>query len=261
MGHSFADVMGAVDPALMVFETPFLFRGYRHMEGVFEGPLGAELLDGLKAKGILGLSFTYSGGASGVASVEREIRQPSDLKGLKVGVFGDSVNEAWLKELGATPVPIGHDLPRIAKLAGEGALDAVVITWRNLQQAKLYPAFKYYSLPASTYLVSLTYVNQKFFEGLPADYRRLILEESVKAGRIERAKTIELNEVSAKRELMANGVRAVHLSAQARERFVEALAPAYKTIEAAVGAGLPARVRKAADAPEHPLMPVDVASR
>src|SRR5262249_42859465 len=42
MGHSFTDVMAPLDPRLMAFEAPYLFRGYRHMEGVFEGPVGAD---------------------------------------------------------------------------------------------------------------------------------------------------------------------------------------------------------------------------
>src|SRR5579859_1928027 len=37
MGHSFVDVMGSLDHRLWAFEAPFLFRDYRHMEGVFEG--------------------------------------------------------------------------------------------------------------------------------------------------------------------------------------------------------------------------------
>ncbi len=39
MGHSFTDVMGGLDHRLWAFEAPYLFRNYRHMEGVLEGPV------------------------------------------------------------------------------------------------------------------------------------------------------------------------------------------------------------------------------
>lgn len=260
MGHSFTDVMGTLDPRLYAFEAPYLFRDYRHMEGVFEGPAGAEVLDGFRKHGMVGLSFTYSGGASGVATTDREIRRPEDLKGLKVGVYGDEVNEAWLKSLGAIPVRIRHDLPKIMPMMRDGSLDAVVITWRNFERTALNSGFKYYNLPGSTYLVSVTYANARFFDSLPAEYRALILKASQEAGRTERAKTIELNE-SAKTAMLGKGVRPVALSDKARRAFASALKPAYeKSLEKIIGKDFVKKVRATGDGP-HPSLPLDFASR
>ncbi len=259
MGHSYTDVMGAVDPRLMAFEAPYLFRDYRHMEGVIEGPLGASMLEGLRAHKIVGLSFTYSGGASGVATVDREIRKPEDLKGLKVGVFGDAVNEAWLKSLGAIPVPIKHRRSHILPMARDGALDSVVITWRNYEQASLQQGFKHFSMPGSTYLVSVTYVNEKFFDSLPPAYRELLVKASREAARIERAKTIEHNE-EAKRMMLAKGVRPVHMTEAQRAAFAKALRPVYESALAPlIGADLLEKIRKTPGAPVHPTIAKDFA--
>jgi TRAP-type C4-dicarboxylate transport system substrate-binding protein len=259
MGHSFTDVMGGLEPKMYAFETPFLFRDYRHMEGVFEGPLGEEMLDGLRAQHIVGLSFTYSGGATGVATTDRVIRGPEDMKGLKVGVFGDAVNEAWLSGLGAVPVRIEHNLEGILPGAQAGKMDAVAVTWRNFERATLNQGFKYYNMPASTYLVSVTYINEKFYEGLPAEYRKLIKDASHEAGITERAKTIELNE-AARREMLGKGVRPTYLTQVNRARFGQALKPAYAKIEAVVGKEFIERIRKTADAPAHPEMARTVAA-
>lgn len=261
MGHSFVDVMGGLDPRLYAFKAPYLFRGYPHMEGVFEGPLGSELLEGLRVHDIVGLSFTYSGGASGIATTERELRRPEDLKGLKVGVFGDPVDEAWLKSLGATPVPIEHKLESILPSALEGALDAVVITWRNFERERLNTDFKYVNMMNSTYLVSVTYINGRFFDGLPEKYRALIMKESRQAGRIERAKTIALNE-HAKLEMLGKGVRAVYLTEKNRSRFVETLRPSYeRSIDQVLGKEFVARIRSTRDAAEHPSIPGGLVKR
>lgn len=260
MGHSFADVMGAVDPRLFAFETPFLMRNDRHMEGVIEGAVGPELLEGLRSKGLVGLSFTYSGGACGVATLRRPLRRPEDLKGLKVGVYGDAVNAAWLTALGATPVPLEHRLDRISVLVGSGELDAVVTTWRNLQLGSRVPEFKALSLPGSTYLVSLTYVNEKFFASLPPKYQALLRDASREAARIERAKTIELNE-RAKRQMIVKGVTPFYLDEAGRRRFVEAVRPAYEgPIAKIVGKPLLEAIEKTPDAPSSPEVP-DLAAR
>lgn len=261
MGHSFTDVMGVVEPRFQAFEAPFLFRGYRHMEGVIEGPVGESLLASLHERGIVGLSLTYSGGASGVATKDRAIRGPADFKGLKVGVYGDPVNEAWLRAFGATPVAIGHRLESILPMSRAGELDAVVTTWRNFDQAQLEKNFQSFSLPGSTYLVSVTYINRKFYEALPEKYRALILSASKEAGRIERAKTIELNE-DAKRLMLAKGVRLVPLTEAGRAEFVSALRPVYDgPLGAHLGKGFIENVRSVGDGFVHPTMPKAVTSR
>ncbi len=255
MGHSFVDTMGSVDPKYHAFEAPYLFRGYRHMEGVFEGPVGSELLADMRSQGIEGLSFTYSGGANGIATTSRELRSPEDLKGLKIGCYGDAVDQAWLKSLGATPVPIGRKIESIDKMARTGDLDGVVITWRNLERESLDTSFKYFNLPNSSYLVSVTYINKKYFEGMPKEYRELISKASLEAGRIERARTIELNE-DAKSEMASKGVRGVYLTEANRARFVEALRPAYKNaIEGVLSRGLVSKIKNTKDAPTNPLIP------
>lgn len=247
MGHSFTDVMGEVDHRLWAFQDPYLFRDYRHMEGVIEGPLGGEMLQGMRARGIEGLSFTYSGGANEVASMDKELRAPEDFKGLRVGVcHDDAVNAAWLKALGAVPVAVGHDANEGVPASWHGKLDAVVVTWRNFARGRLDQQFRYMNMPGSSYLVSVTYVNQKYFESLPAQYQALIKRASRDAGRVERAKTIELNETS-KQMMTAKGVLPTYLSAKAQARFVKALAPAYREIESVLGKSLVEKIRKTPD--------------
>ncbi len=263
MGHSFTNVISPIDPKMMAFEAPYLFRGYRHLEGVFEGPVGNEMLGDLKNKGLVGLSFTYSGGASGVATVNKELRAPADLKGLKVGIYGDAVETAWLESLGATVVPVQHNRHRILPLTAEGKLDAVLITWRNFERAGLQKKYKNFNLAGASYLVSVTYINQKFYDGLPKQYQDLLARASRESGRIERAQTIELNEIS-KREMQAKGVRPVFLSEAAQASFVEALKPAYaKSIDATLGEKLIEKLKGVKDSPVAPLLPKasDFASR
>ena len=260
MGHSFTDVMGGMDQRLWAFDLPYVFRDYRHLEGVFEGPLGEELLAGLRQHKLVGLTFTYSGGANGIATEDRAIRRPEDLKGLKVGTYGDDVDQAWLTSLGATPVLINHRQENILPLARSKEIDAAVITWRRFERAGLARSFKYVNLMDSSYLVSVTYVNEKFFESLPEDYRKLIKDSAHLAGRIERAKTIELNEL-AKRQVSAKGVRQVYLTQKNAARFQEVLRPVYqKSLDALVGKDLIERIRKTPAGPA-PLFTPDLAGR
>lgn len=263
MGHSFTDTLAARDPRLHVFETPFLFRGYRHMEGVIEGPVGNQLLAGLGEHGLTGLSFTYSGGANGVASTGRAIRGPEDLKGLKVGVFGDPVDSAWLKELGAVPVPFRHEVERVAPMTQAGQIDAVVSTWRNLERSpELAESYRSVGAVGASYLVSVTYANPAFFASLPKKYQDLLMSASREAGRVERARTIELNERARRSLTQDRGVAQVALSAAAAKRFAAAVAPAVRRdIAPLVGESLVESIRKTPDGPAFPTLPSRVVAR
>lgn len=252
MGHSFTNVMAKLDPRLEVFDLPYLFTGYLHLEGVFEGKIGPELLEGLRAKKLVGLAFTYSGGAQGVATTGRELRGPEDLKGLRIAAFGTPVDTAWLTALGATPVAIEHQLTTLEPLTRDGAIDAAVVTWRRVQEAHLPPRYTRVSLMNSSYLVSVTYINEEFLESLPAEYRALVRSAANTSARIERARTIEFNE-EIKREMMAKGVRPVYLSDAGRSKFQAALRPVYEaSLEAVVGKDLIERIRRTPLSPKHP---------
>lgn len=254
MGHSFTDVMGTMDHDLWAFDLPYAFRGYRHLEGVFEGPVGQDLLEGMRPHGLVGLAFTYSGGANGVATTDREVRGLEDFKGLKVGMLGDAVGRSWVTALGATPVAVRHREDGVFPLAEDGRVDSIFTTWRRFQRSNLDRRFKYFNMTGSSYLVSVTYVNAKFFDGLPAEYRKLLMDAARVTSRIERFKTIELNE-RAKREMTAKGVVAVNLTEANRLRFVEALKPVYaRELQGLVGKDLIEKLRVVPDAPEHPTL-------
>lgn len=254
MGHSFTDVMGGMDHRLWAFDLPYLFRDYRHLEGVFEGPMSTELLDGLKTNGIKGLAFTYSGGANGVATTDKPIRRLEDFKGLKVGMFGAAPDRAWVQALGATPVAVHHREDGALPLAKDGGVDSMITTWRRFERSGLHQRFKYFNMVGSSYLVSITYINEKFYESLPPEYRKLLSDAVRQTARIERYKTIELNE-EAKREMVARGVLPVNMTARNRARFVDALKPVYAgELEDLVGKDLIERLRAVPAGPEHPTL-------
>lgn len=249
MGHSFTNVLGSVDNRLWVFDCPYLMKGYAHMEGVIEGPVGRELLAGLRKENMVGLAFTYSGGAEGVATTDREIRGPEDLKGRKVAVFGDGVDTAWLSALGAEPVAMRHELTTINPLTDAGKIDSALVTWRRVREAHLQERYKFVNMMNSEFLVSATYANQKWFDALPAKHQKLLRDAATAAARIERARTIELNEAT-KREALAKGMTPVYLSGPALARFQKALAPVYAAkLNGIVGKELIERVRKTGEAP------------
>lgn len=92
----------------LALTLPYLFRDHAHATRVFEGELGAELLDHVQDSiGIKGLSFTYSGGFKCMA-VNRPVHSVDDFSGLTHDAKISSVRADMFAALGSTPVDGGE---------------------------------------------------------------------------------------------------------------------------------------------------------
>jgi C4-dicarboxylate-binding protein DctP len=87
--------------AFEVFDIPYLFRNTAELARITEGPIGAEILQQLEAKGIVGLGYWNNGFKS--LSANTPLRQPDDLLGLKVRIQSSRVIEEQMTALGALP--------------------------------------------------------------------------------------------------------------------------------------------------------------
>lgn len=105
-----SSVVTTLDPAYSLLDLPYLFIDEPHHLRVLNGPIGRELLDGLRRHRMQGLSF-YSCGFRNVFNARKvEIRSPDDLSGLKVRVMESSVMIRSINAMGgsATPLPAGE---------------------------------------------------------------------------------------------------------------------------------------------------------
>ena len=105
----------------LALTLPYLFRDHAHATRVFEGELGAELLDHVQESiGIKGLSFTYSGGFKCMA-VNRPVHSVDDFSGLTHDAKISSVRADMFAALGSTPVDGGESDYRDTTLPRYGA--------------------------------------------------------------------------------------------------------------------------------------------
>src|SRR5206468_12679238 len=84
-----------------LFDLPFLFEDYARLHKVTEGAIGRALLEKLKTKGIIGLSFWDNGFKA--MSANRPLRKVADFKGLKMRIQSSKVLDAQMRALGANP--------------------------------------------------------------------------------------------------------------------------------------------------------------
>ena len=102
-------ILGPVVPDVNVFNMPFVFRDEAHMRAVIDGPVGKEILDKItnSPARLVALGWMDSGSRS--LYTKKEIKTPSDLKGLKIRVMGNPLFVDTMNAMGGNGITMGHN--------------------------------------------------------------------------------------------------------------------------------------------------------
>lgn len=240
MAHCYVSALGAVCDALWAVELPFLFRDYAHAERVFEGPVGARLLDALAPAGLRGLSFAYSGGWRIVPTKGRTLRELADFDGLRVRTSGNPVPEAVHRALGARP--IGADLDQIVGLAAQDRIDGCEITWVRFQAAGLHEVFDTVNETRHSLFTTAMVVNEAWFQSLTPVHQQALVAAAREACRVERQTSIDEERVT--REALSSTHTVVQMAPQVRAAFAARAQEATGTLVDRFGAELVDAIRQ-----------------
>lgn len=130
-------------PETLAAALPFVFRSQTHMRGVLDGPIGAEILAALDAKGFVGLAF-YDSGARSLYTTSKPVRRVADLKGMRVRVQQSEMWTALIDALGATPTPLPY--AEVGTALRSGIIDAAENNFPSFDSSKHFEVAKFYSL-------------------------------------------------------------------------------------------------------------------
>lgn len=91
---------------LGVLGLPFLWKSYDHANAVLDGPVGKELDQEMEKSGFKVLGWAVSWGYRNVVTAKKEVKQPADLKGLKIRTIPTKVFVAAINAMGANATPM-----------------------------------------------------------------------------------------------------------------------------------------------------------
>jgi len=155
--------------------------------------------------GIKILSFTWVQGLRHMMT-NKPIRKPEDLKGLRIRTPGAPIWQESIRSLGAAPVALNFGEVYLAMQ--QKTIDGADLVYRNITGGKLYEVAKYMSETKHILLINFEIVGKKFFDSLPADYQKILIEECDKAG-IETSKFMEKEVEDIKKLLISKGMTIV----------------------------------------------------
>lgn len=162
-------------PRTEVFELPFMMTNARAASRAYWEMFEEHMKDTeFQDVHILG---TWVHGP-GMLHVNKEVRTPEDMEGLKIRGGSRTVNDL-LERMGATPV--GMPVPAIPEGLSKGVIDGTTIPWEVTTALKVPELVEYHTEFEGNALYTLTFVlamNKDRYESLPDDLKQVIDENS-----------------------------------------------------------------------------------
>lgn len=161
-------------PELNVVELPFLFRTAEEADTVVDSVI-TPAMDRILPKYGLVLGFWSENGFRQFGLKDKPVRRPDDLKGKKMRSQESPVHQEMWNRLGAIPSPIPSTEALTALETGtvdgfdQATLFAVAASWHK--------TIKYYTVSDHIYQTTIIVFNQKWYESLPEDIQKILVEE------------------------------------------------------------------------------------
>jgi TRAP-type C4-dicarboxylate transport system substrate-binding protein len=209
-------------PEADVFFIPFLLDDSVHARAVLDGPIGQEMLAKLPAYGLVGLAWSESG-LHYVATSQRPIRSPEDLRGLKLRTAPNAVVNEAFRALGVEVVPMPMARPLTDALA-QGALDGIDSDIDAIMNWEMFRWLKYLSLTGHIYSPAIIAMSKAAHDKLSGADKLVFGEAAGLAARAER-KFMDGVETAGLASLL--GVGMMINDDVDKAAFRAALAPAY----------------------------------
>jgi tripartite ATP-independent transporter DctP family solute receptor len=163
-----------------MFTAGYMFKSYDHMTNVLNGPIGAEVFDKIaQEQGIRPLGAQYLGTRQINLVMDKAIKTPADLKGVKLRMPN---SDSWIflgKAIGANPTPISFsELYMALQTKTVDGQDNPLPTDKN---AKFYEVTK--SITITNHLVDSVWpaINEKKWQSLTEQQKAWVME-GIKAG-------------------------------------------------------------------------------
>jgi len=219
MSQTYTITLGKINKDFYALDLPFLFKDHDHATRVFEGEVGASLLNSLQeSKKVKGLAFTYSGGFRIIPGNEA-VSRIEDLRGVKLRTSFSPVAIETFKTLGADVVPM--ELEELTDNLGNANVTVGESTYPRIYALNQARVSNYINHTEHSLFLTSILIGTDFWNSLSPELQTIVSESAQVAARYERAISIDdVEQVQARAE--ADGIEVIKMSAEEQARFADA---------------------------------------
>lgn len=217
---AFVAASNAKVPALNIFDVPFLFDTEDEMYELIDGEYGDIIRDAMEENSNAYYKGAFSIGTFGIANNKHAVKEPADLKGLKIRSTTTPLQAGTISAMGANPTPISYG--EIFTSLQQGTIDGVQTTTPLIYGDKFYEVANHMTLTRHFPLPHILLVNKEFYDSLTDELKEAVdiaVEEHIQFAR-QLAVEAEIDAIKGMEE---EGVEVVELTPEQLEVFKESV--------------------------------------
>lgn len=166
--------LASLVPELNIVELPYLFRTPEEADHVLDTVLADPMDKLFRERGFV-LGFWSENGFRNFGTRDGAIRKPEDLRGKKMRAQESPVHMAMYRAFGAAATPL--PTTEVPQALATGNVDGFDQSALFTIAASWYKSIKHYSLSQHIYQPAVITYNAEWFDKLPADLQKIIVEE------------------------------------------------------------------------------------
>jgi tripartite ATP-independent transporter DctP family solute receptor len=195
--------MGNYVPGIAILNGPYCAENLDEVAKLKNAPTIKRFHDELANKyGFKVLSFGWVQGYRHFFT-NKPVRTPEDLHGLRIRTPPAPIWQESVRALGATPVALAFT--EMYPALQQKVVDGVELVYNNIPAGRFYEVLKYVSETGHIMLVNYEVISAKWFNALPRNYQKILVEECEKAG-LKTSKLIMESEKVVKADLIKRGM-------------------------------------------------------
>lgn len=194
-GRINASPLASFDKQLNVFNLPYLFSSSDQMWKVLNGPIGDQMLAGLKNSKMIGLTY-YDSGARNFYNTKHPVIHPQDLNGLKIRVQQSDMFIDLVKALGGSPTPMAYG--EVYSALQTGVIDGAENNWPSYYSTNHYQVSKYLTVDEHSRTPELLLASQATWNKLSPDDQKIIMQAAKDSQTVQRKAWTDLEDKAMK---------------------------------------------------------------
>lgn len=219
-------------PELGAFDLPYLKTDLAGYHQLFDGPIGQRIARELEQHNMI-LLAVWDSGLKQFTNNRRPFHQPEDLAGLTMRIMPSAVLDRQFTLLQVNPVAMNFTDVYLA--LEQGNIDGEENTVSNIYSKRFYQVQKYMTISDHGYLGYLVVMDRAFWNSLPADLQKTIVDTLQEVTRWEREQAVQLAEKNLREIENCNCIQINRLTEEEKAVWKRFYQPLYAEMEEKLG--------------------------
>lgn len=212
-----------IEPALGVFDLPFLFANETEADAVLDGEFGAMISAKMPAHGLINLAF-WENGFRNLTNSLRPVETLEDFAGMRVRVMQNNIFLDTFQTLGANAMPMAFG--EVFTALETKTIDAQENPYVTIDTSKFHEVQGYLSATRHAYTPFMVLFSKAIYDTYSPEEQAILSECAMVGQGVQRSVSRELSNKSLE-NVKANGMQFNELSTAELERIREATAAVY----------------------------------